>query len=209
MTDSRPKAMLLLGPTSSGKTPLGEMLQLRGLRGESCSHFDFGLNLRQIAAGEKVLEALTDSDVKFIRSVLQSSALLEDDTFYIAEAILRDFISTIDTGSIIILNGLPRHLGQARQVSEIIDIRYICELYCDAEVLRARIACNSGGDRAGRCDDDDAAIARKLEIYNQRILPLVDYYRKACVEINTVPVDVETSADEMWQMLNLRIPKDD
>ncbi|HHH75789.1 MAG TPA: hypothetical protein ENL03_02035 [Phycisphaerae bacterium] len=209
MTCKLPKALLLLGPTGSGKSPLGEMLQSRGFQDTSCAHFDFGLNLRQIAASEKVLESLSDSDVDFIRSVLETSALLEDDTFYIAGAILRDFISSIDTGSIIILNGLPRHLGQARQVSEIVDIRYICELCCIAEVVRARIDSNSGGDRVGRNDDSHDAIAAKMEIYDQRIMPLVDHYRKARAEINSVPVDVETTAEEMWQMLNLRIPEND
>jgi len=54
MSDSRPlrttrnPAVLLLGPTGAGKTPLGEMIEARGLWGMSCLHFDFGANLRAV-----------------------------------------------------------------------------------------------------------------------------------------------------------------
>ncbi len=44
-----PKAILLLGPTGSGKTPLGQALEKKGLAGRRCVHFDFGANLREIA----------------------------------------------------------------------------------------------------------------------------------------------------------------
>jgi hypothetical protein len=36
------KAILPLGPTGSGKTPLGDYLEERGLFGRRCVHFDFG-----------------------------------------------------------------------------------------------------------------------------------------------------------------------
>ncbi|MCX7427258.1 MAG: hypothetical protein NTW96_16720 [Planctomycetia bacterium] len=48
MTDTRNDAMLLLGPTGSGKTPLGDLLERRGLGGRRCVHFDFGAHLRRI-----------------------------------------------------------------------------------------------------------------------------------------------------------------
>ena len=42
-------AILLLGPTAAGKTPLGQLFADRGLWGRPCVHFDFGENLRRIA----------------------------------------------------------------------------------------------------------------------------------------------------------------
>jgi len=47
----RRDAILLVGPTGAGKTPLGEWLQLHGLWGRRCHHFDFGTNLREVASG--------------------------------------------------------------------------------------------------------------------------------------------------------------
>jgi len=38
----RPEAVLLVGPTAAGKTPLGDALQAGGLWGRACRHFDSG-----------------------------------------------------------------------------------------------------------------------------------------------------------------------
>ena len=43
-------ALLLLGPTGSGKTPLGDEIERRGLYGRRCLHFDFGASLRAAAS---------------------------------------------------------------------------------------------------------------------------------------------------------------
>jgi hypothetical protein len=43
-------ALLLLGPTGAGKTPLGDWLEAHGLWGRPCHHFDFGANLRAVVA---------------------------------------------------------------------------------------------------------------------------------------------------------------
>ena len=53
MHDNAPNtlwAVLLLGPTGAGKSPLGDWLEARGLWGRPCHHFDFGANLRAIVA---------------------------------------------------------------------------------------------------------------------------------------------------------------
>ena len=47
----KPQAVVLLGPTGSGKTPLGEWLEAKGLGGRRCHHFDFGTRLRRVATG--------------------------------------------------------------------------------------------------------------------------------------------------------------
>ncbi|HET6430150.1 MAG TPA: hypothetical protein VFJ30_17170, partial [Phycisphaerae bacterium] len=85
----RTNAILLLGPTGSGKTPLGEMLQARGLRGRRCAHFDFGDSLRRAVAAASPPDGLPRQDIAFLKGVLESGALLEDEHFHIAETILR------------------------------------------------------------------------------------------------------------------------
>ena len=44
------EAILLNGPACVGKTPLGDHMQQRGILGRRCHHFDFGHELRSIAA---------------------------------------------------------------------------------------------------------------------------------------------------------------
>lgn len=91
MPDNRLPALLLLGPTGSGKTPLGRVLEARGLAGRRCLHFDFGENLRQVVAQHKPDSLVSTTDIAFLRRVLETGALLEDDQFPLAARILRSF----------------------------------------------------------------------------------------------------------------------
>ena len=108
-------AILIIGPTGSGKTPLGNALERHGLWNQQCIHFDFGHQLRLSAATGTADRFLTPDELVLIRQLLRTGALLEDEQFPIARKILSAFLrerSTCDD-DIIILNGLPRHLGQA------------------------------------------------------------------------------------------------
>ena len=196
------EAILLLGPTGSGKTPLGDCLAERGLFGRRCVHFDFGAQLRHVA--EHGGKGLATDDIAFVQSVLARGALLEDDTFHIARTILENFMEeqSVDARDIVVLNGLPRHAGQARNVGELLKMILVVALECTAEVVRERIAGNSGGDRTERSDDSVAEIARKLEIYAARTLPLLDHYRSEGAQHCRVPVGVETTPSDILETLD-------
>ncbi len=198
------RAILLVGPTGSGKTPLGRLLQRRGLRGRRCRHFDFGQQLRDVAAAETPPKYLTPEDVQVIRAVLADGALLADEHFPIAERILRAFLDRCNLGpdELVVLNGLPRHVGQARDIERIVTVREVIYLRCTAEVARQRIASNIGGDRDGRGDDEMRSVRNRLETFARRILPLVDYYRQAGVPVRTIHVGPETTAEQMWAALH-------
>ncbi len=195
-------AILLLGPTGSGKTPLGEYLERHGLWNRRCAHFDFGAQLRSAATSKPV--ELSDADLAVITTSLKTGALLEDHQFPIAERILRAFVRTQRLGAEdwIILNGLPRHVGQARDVDRIVDVKAVVSLECSPETVRERIRLDSGGDRAGRIDDDLPAVARKLTLFAQRTRPLIDHYAARGVRIHPIPVGVRTSAEDVWRELS-------
>lgn len=195
-------AILLLGPTGAGKSPLGDLLAERGLNGRRCVHFDFGAQLRLAAAHGG--EGLTDEDVAYVQKVLTEGALLEDETFYIARAILNGFMVANGVGEHdrVVLNGLPRHAGQARDVAQVLDVRMVIALECTAEVVHERIAGNTGGDRTGRRDDSIEEIARKLEIYAARTHPLLDHYKAEGVQLRLISVGVNTSPTGIVTMLN-------
>jgi len=199
---SRAEAILLLGPTGSGKTPLGQVLEDRGLWGRPCRHFDFGRRLREIAA----CEGPADDEVALLRAVLDDGALLEDEHFAIAEKILRAFLADGPAApdAQVVLNGLPRHVGQARDVDAIVAVRAVVELSCTPEAVLERIRTDAGGDRAARDDDDRAAVRRKLAIFAERTAPLVQHYRAGGVRIETVEVGPETTAEQLWKTLNQR-----
>ncbi|HOX39150.1 MAG TPA: nucleoside monophosphate kinase [Candidatus Brocadiia bacterium] len=192
-------AILILGPTASGKTPLGDLLETKGLRVRRCRHFDFGANLRSVASSGSPVPGMSPEDVNFIRGVLMSGALLENEQFHIAEKIFRNFTKSRGAAvdDLIIMDGLPRHAGQAEDVSRLVSMEAVIELSCPLETILERIRSNAGGDRSGRQDDDPGMVKRKLDVYLERTAGLMDYYDSRGVRTIRIPVGRGTTGDEI------------
>ena len=206
---SRRAALLLLGPSGSGKSPLGDSLEQEGFCGRRSVHFDFGANLRRVADGGLRGDVLSYGDVAVVRRVLRAGALLEDKDFPIAEKILLTFIQEKNIGSddIIVLNGLPRHPGQARDLESALDVLMVVNLECPASVVRDRIRLNSGGDRTDRVDDSPREVENRLRIFKQRTAPLLDHYRTKGVKVHNVAVAVNTTATDILRRLPVRMTR--
>ena len=191
---------LLVGPTGAGKTPLGLLLEERGAAGLRCFHFDFGAELRAVAASPESAPGLQGGEVQVIQRSLATGALLEDDEFPIALKVLRAFLRRRGAGEHdrLVLNGLPRHIGQARMMEDVVRVGMVVSLEATAEVVRERIVLNTGGDRGDRPDDELRAIKRKLVIFRMRTLPLLEYYENREVPVFKVPVGGRTTAEEMY-----------
>ena len=195
---SRYNATLLIGSTGSGKTPVGDCLEKNGLWGRRCIHFDFGANLRAIVQGGANASALSEEDLAVIRQSLETGRLLEDKDFRIAAKILREFVLQRAAGACdVVLNGLPRHVGQAKGIEEIVEVSLVVALECPIDVVLKRIRSNVGGDREVRIDDDPAAIESKLSVFRERTLPLLDHYRTRGVRIVTVAVNADTTPEDV------------
>lgn len=203
MTFSPPQALLLLGPTGVGKTPLGHLIEQRGLWDTPFRQFDFGATLRTLVARGTPDSWVSAEDIAFLRGVLQTGALLEDAHFPLARRILESFLQQHQDAprTRIVLNGLPRHVGQAASLEAIVDVRWVVSLACTAETVLARIAGNVGGDRLERTDDDPQAVRRKLEIFAQRTAPLVAHYQQRGARIFPLEVSATATPLEMWQRL--------
>jgi adenylate kinase family enzyme len=188
----RQRAILLVGPTGSGKSPLGQWLETHGLRGHRCHHFDFGANLRA-ASG------LTPEETRFLHDVLKHGALLENDTFHIALKILDAFIAErrVQPDDLLVMNGLPRHVGQAEGLDGHLEFVAVIHLVCDAKTVAERLRNNTGGDRTAREDDTRELVEKKLQIFNERTAPLIEHYRQRGVPVVEVTVGAETQPSEM------------
>ncbi len=201
----KPGALLLLGPTGSGKSPLGEAAARSGLWGRRCLHFDFGENLRRAAAagGGPTRVRLGKAQLAVVCRSLATGALLEDEDFPIAAEIFSGFLraSGFRPGDLVILNGLPRHAGQARDTDDLAAVIAVVELAAGARIVRERIRRDTGGDRKGRSDDSLSEIRKKLAVYEERTRPLVDHYRAEGAAVITIDVRVRTSAETMRQRL--------
>ena len=194
-------AILLVGPTGSGKTPLGDWLERHGLWGRRCHHFDFGENLRAVASGN--VEGFTAAEVLFVRDLIEEGALLEDETFHLALRILEAYMRDrrVLRDDLIIMNGLPRHAGQAEGLAPVLEFTAVIDLRCDAETVFERLQRNTGGDRAGRADDSIELVRRKLAVFTDRTKPLLAWYEQQGVPLIPVSVGVHTTPSEIARLL--------
>ena len=201
-------AILLVGPTGSGKTPLGDLLEQQGIYGRKCFHFDFGAQLRMIANSDHHIRYLTNEDLHVIRMSLKTGTLLENRHFPIAEKILNAYIKNKQIGpdDLLILNGLPRHTGQADALDKTVKMGFILYLICSAKIISERIRRNAGGDRLGRTDDSIEAIHQKLHIFAERTAPLIVYYQKKNVALKKIKISTDTTPEEILSQLPIRAP---
>lgn len=182
----RRDALLLIGPTGAGKSPLGDTLEAHGFRGRRCRHFDFGARLRRAVETDGILDP---GECKLLLDLFRTGGLLEDRDFPVAGKILSDFWAGASDGDLTVLNGLPRHEGQARSLDPRVRVETIIHLSCPPEILLERIRTNAGGDRTGRTDDTLEDIRRKLKVYESRTIPLLRFYDAQVVKVEVGPRD--------------------
>jgi adenylate kinase len=197
-----PNAILILGPTGSGKTPLGEILEKGGLNDHRCHHFDFGNYLRRYADNDSGI--LSADELAVVKESLSTCTLLEDKHFGIAEKLITGFIRDSESkpNDLIIMNGLPRHTGQATALRNIINMVAVIVLDSTPETVLERIRNDAGGDRNGRTDDMLEQVGGRIAIFYERTLPLIDFYKKHDTQIIRLSIGVATSAEESWKILS-------
>ncbi|MBN2801825.1 MAG: nucleoside monophosphate kinase [Deltaproteobacteria bacterium] len=194
-------AILLVGPTGSGKTPLGDYLTEKSLNNIKFAHFDFGEHLRN-AASKSSIKGLTSKDIEYIKEVLSAGALLENETFYIAGTLLDNFIEkNARSGEVIILNGLPRHTGQAENILKKVNIKAVISLECTPQTVLERIGKNSGGDRTSRVDDELTLVKKKLETFSKRTAPLIEFFSSKNAKIIKLKVESSTQPDALSEII--------
>lgn len=198
------KAILLIGPTGAGKSPLGDVIARSGFLGRTAHHLDFGSELRTIAAGNSPSGAFSAEEIEFLRGVLERGLLLENERFALANRIIRTFLeqSRHQTGDLLVLNGIPRHIGQARDIESVADIGAIISLECSTDDVFIRIEKNAGGDRSGRTDDEKHWIEKKLEVFRERTAPLIEHYAKQGSAVYRLPIGATVTAGEAYRDLS-------
>lgn len=196
-------SILLLGPTGVGKSPLGDAIADQGLFERKCYHLDFGAELRTAVSGGERSAVYSSTELDFIHSVLERGLLLENEHFPLAEKIISLFLDRVHFSqrNVLVLNGIPRHVGQAQDIATIADIHALIVLDCSAETVFCRIRDNVGGDRIARVDDNKELIEKKLMIFRERTTPLIEYYSRTGSLVYRLGISGITTTDQAYLRL--------
>jgi adenylate kinase family enzyme len=199
-------AVLLVGPTGVGKSPLGDFIAQNGLFRRKSHHLDFGSELRGAVSDGNRSAVYSREELDFIHGVLDKGLLLENEHFPLAEKIVSLFLDRCGFSGIdlVVLNGIPRHAGQANDMERMAHVAAVIVLDCSGAVVVKRIESNIGGDRTERVDDKQDLIEKKLRIFRERTAPLVAHYEMSKSSIYRITVtDTMTPADAYRQLSGL------
>ncbi|MCK9418897.1 MAG: nucleoside monophosphate kinase [Nitrospirae bacterium] len=197
-------SILLLGPTGVGKSPLGDAIAQHGLFGRRCHHFDFGSELRGAVSRVDRSCVYAKKELDFIHGVLELGLLLENEHFPLAEKIISLYMNRVGFSEhdVLVLNGIPRHAGQARDIATIAEIHAVIVLDCSPDDVVCRIRDNAGGDRTGRIDDNKELIEKKLLLFRKRTTPLIDHYSRSGCALYRIRVSGNMTAPEVFSTIS-------
>ena len=206
--------IVLLGAPGSGKGTQAKKLQAdRGL-----PQISTGDLLRAAVAAQTPLGVQA-------KAAMESGNLVSNE---IVLAMIRERLDQDDVSRGYILDGFPRNLEQAQALDELLaelgqKVDAVVLLSVDFEILMKRLTgrrtCSrtgkllniyfssqeeidavtaAGGELVQRDDDNEETIRHRLEVYEERTAPLIDYYQDAGL---LQVVDAHGSADEVYARL--------
>src|ERR1700720_4157513 len=171
----RYKTFILFGAPGSGKGTQGKTLGTI----PRYYHCACGDVFRSIDTRTKVGKAFLDYSSK--GQLVPDEVTVELWKEGIAAAVdAHKFKPDIDT---LVLDGIPRNVGQAKIMEEMIDVKKVFHLACPSrETLFYRLKKRALKDN--RLDDaNERVIQRRLDIYEKESKPVLNYYPKECIAV--------------------------
>ncbi|MEO0835039.1 MAG: adenylate kinase [Cyanobacteria bacterium J06642_3] len=157
------KRLIFLGPPGAGKGTQAQVLS----ENHQIPHVSTGDILRaavtqQTPLGKKAQDYMN-------RGELVPDALILD--------LIQDRLSYDDTANGWILDGFPRNVNQAAFLEELLaklaqNADCVLNLQVPDEVLVSRLLARK------RKDDNESTIRRRLEVYHQDTVPVIDFYQQ-------------------------------
>lgn len=158
--------LVLLGAPGSGK-------------GTQATRLNDYLNVPHISTGELLRAAVKAGTPLGLqaKSVMEAGGLVSDD---VVLGMLEDRLLQADTANGFILDGFPRNLIQANELTRLLDrikqpVDIAVQLDVDVEILVERLAGRAKAEN--RADDSPDAVRKRLAVYESQTAPVVDFYR--------------------------------
>lgn len=166
----------IIGAPGSGKTTQADLLAKR-------------LGVPVVAVGEALREVAGGGgpESSQVQEALAMGELVPEE---LALGLLREMLSEPDRKGGFILDGMPRTLGEAQEMEKLFTLDRVCHLQVKPEIAQSRLL------KRGRGDDQPELIKRRLEIYKEKIEPILDFYKERQI---LVKVDASASPQEIHQ----------
>ncbi len=206
--------ILILGPPGAGKgTQSGNIAEEYGIE-----HVTTGDALR----GNKDMD-ISDMDTEYNtpRAYMEAGDLVPD---AVVNAIVEEALSSAEG---FVLDGYPRNLEQAEELSEMTDIDVVLSLEVSrgelVDRLTGRRVCDDcganfhvefdqpeeegvcdacGGELVQREDDRPEAVENRLDVFDENTAPVVDHYRD---HDGFVTIDGEQPPAEVWAEIDAAV----
>lgn len=158
-----PKRLIFLGPPGAGKGTQAQIIS----ENYKIPHVSTGDILRAAVAQETPLG-------KQAKGYMNRGELVPDELIL---NLIQDRLSYEDTAKGWILDGFPRNVNQAAFLEELLaklDQNADCVLNLEVpdEILVSRLL------ERKRKDDNESTIRRRLEVYHQDTVPVIDFYQQ-------------------------------
>jgi adenylate kinase len=179
--------VILMGPPGSGKGTQAEVLAGR-------------LGVPAISTGE-IFRASVAGETELGRKAKQYLDAGEYVPDQLTNAMVRERLAEDDTRSGFLLDGYPRTLDQVAVLDELLaaqDRRLdaVVELEVDPEELVQRLLRRA--ELEHRSDDTEEIVRRRLQVYNEQTLPIIEVYAERGL---VIPVDGAGEMDEVSQRI--------
>lgn len=200
-------ALVLLGPPGSGK-------------GTQAAKLAKELKLIHISTGDMLREAIrqgTPIGLK-AKNYVDRGELVPDE---LVTELIREKLSSMN--GVLLFDGYPRNLVQARMLDEIVIVKAAINLDVDENKILERLTkrrtckrcgavynletnppaipgkCDKcGGELYQRSDDTESVVRQRLSIYKEATLPLIEYYRNKGVLIE---INGDGTIDEVFERI--------
>ena len=178
--------IIFLGPPGAGKGTQAQLLTKE-------------LGIPQISTGDMLRKAMREGTKTGLEAkrYVESGGLVPDD---VVIAIVKERLAEDDCKNGYMLDGFPRTVYQAEELSKFADIDVAVDLDLPDEVIVGRLSgrrvcpnCNAtyhvtqlagstkckncGAEVIQRKDDSEETIRNRLKVYTEQTAPLIDYYR--------------------------------
>ena len=160
--------VIIFGAPGAGKGTQSQFIEQH----YHLEHISTGDLLRQEIARESPLG-------KRVQSIISQGHLVDDAT--IIDLIANELHHLPEGVDGVIFDGFPRTVAQAEALDALLEkdktsVDCLIELKVPEEELRTRLL--NRAKIEGRADDTPEVIADRIRVYNERTLPIVDYYHR-------------------------------